>query len=133
MITPAVVILNVGEKYLIFYPVPAVIITAGELALDFDKIPITGTAFPTPGTFKGHHSLQRGMGGRGNKSIRRKDDGLLLLQALNQKCKNDEPAGHRAVLHQPGPGQSRVHYRKKTVMQDSFYLMNVQTGITHGL
>jgi len=55
------------KKHLIFYPVPAVKITAGKLPLDPDKIPIAGTTFPTPCTFECHHTNQRGIGGRGIK------------------------------------------------------------------
>jgi hypothetical protein len=40
-----------------------------ELALNFDKIPKTGAAFPAPGTFECNHSLKRGFGWEGDKSI----------------------------------------------------------------
>jgi hypothetical protein len=52
----------VGEKQLVFYSVPAVIIQMIDLALYFDKIPKTGAAFPAPGTFECNHSLKRGFG-----------------------------------------------------------------------
>jgi hypothetical protein len=52
----------VGEKQLVFYSVPAVIIPMIDLALYFDKIPKTGAAFPTPGTFECNHYLKRGFG-----------------------------------------------------------------------
>jgi hypothetical protein len=47
----------VGEKQLVFYSIPAVIIPMIELALNFDKIPKTGAAFPAPGTFECNHFL----------------------------------------------------------------------------
>jgi len=49
---------NVGEKQFVFYPVPAVIITAGEWSLDPDKIPIGRTAFPAPVTIEGYHTAE---------------------------------------------------------------------------
>ncbi len=41
-----------GEEKFVFYPVPAVIIAAGKLALDFNKLPETPTAFPAPVAFE---------------------------------------------------------------------------------
>jgi hypothetical protein len=58
-----------GEKQLVFYSITAVIIPMIELALNFDKIPKTGAAFPTPGTFERNHSLKRDFGSKGDKSI----------------------------------------------------------------
>jgi hypothetical protein len=58
-----------GEKHLVFYSVPAEKIPMVELALNLDKIPETGTAFPTPGTFERNHFLKRGFGWEGDKSI----------------------------------------------------------------
>jgi hypothetical protein len=40
-----------------------------ELTLNLDKIPKTGTAFPTAGTFERNHALKRGLGWEGDKSI----------------------------------------------------------------
>jgi hypothetical protein len=55
---------NMGEKKFIFYPVPAVIIAAGELAFNFYKIPETRAAFPAPGTIKCHHIVYGMLAGR---------------------------------------------------------------------
>jgi hypothetical protein len=45
-----------GEKEFVLYPVPAVIIAAGELTLDLDKFPEARAAFPTPGAIELHHT-----------------------------------------------------------------------------
>ena len=53
-----------GEKHIIFYPVPVEKIAAGELSLDPDKIPIAGTTFSTPCSFDYYLTNQRDIGGR---------------------------------------------------------------------
>jgi hypothetical protein len=68
---------NMREKQLVFYSVTAVIIPMIELARNFDKIPKTGAAFPTPGTFECNHSLKRGFGSEGDKSIPECDSGHI--------------------------------------------------------
>jgi len=71
-----------------FYPVPAVIIAAGELSLNFDYVPLAGTAFPGRETFGCHHTIQRRSGEMNDKSIRVCDDGQVPKQALKGKCEN---------------------------------------------
>jgi hypothetical protein len=46
-----------GKEEFVLYPVPAVKIAAGELALDFDKLPKTRTAFSAPVTLECYHTL----------------------------------------------------------------------------
>jgi len=55
---------NMGEKKFIFYPVPAVIIAAGELAFNFYERPETRAAFPAPGTIECHHIVDGMLAGR---------------------------------------------------------------------
>jgi hypothetical protein len=46
-----------GKKEFVLYPVPAVKIAAGELALDFYKLPKTRTAFSAPVTLECNHTV----------------------------------------------------------------------------
>ena len=52
-----------GEKEFVLYPVPAVIIAAGELALNFNKRPETRAAFPAQRTIECHHTVDRMLAG----------------------------------------------------------------------
>jgi hypothetical protein len=64
VLTVGIVSLKVGEEEFVLYPVPTVIIAAGELTLNFDKLPKACTAFSAPGTIKCNHTVDGMLAGR---------------------------------------------------------------------
>ena len=52
-----------GKKELVLYPVPAVVIAAGQLALNFNECPETRAALPAPRTIEYHHTVDRMLAG----------------------------------------------------------------------
>jgi hypothetical protein len=62
-LTVSIVSFNVGKEEFVLYPVPAVKIAAGKLALDFYKRPETRTAFPAQRTIECNHIVDRMLAG----------------------------------------------------------------------